>query len=184
MCEVLKDKGPSAHSEEDPKKVLNFRRILIATCQREFYRDYMEGLDKAQYEADISAAESEEKRKEIQAEWEEKERRARKRSLGNIRFIGELYKLKMLTVRIMHECVNKLLVPNPNESLEAREESLECLCKLLTTVGKDLDEETMNKVNENPKGPQNQVKIVIRIHKCRGEYICFMNVLHSAKMSF
>ena len=148
MCEVLKDKAPSTNPEEDPKKVLNFKRMLIATCQREFYRDYMEGLDKEKYDSDIAAAESEEKRKLIETEWGVRERRARKRSLGNIRFIGELYKLKMLTVRIMHECVNKLLVPNHAESLEAREESLECLCKLLTTVGKDLDEETMKKINQ------------------------------------
>ena len=156
MCEVLKDKAPSTQSEDDPKKVMNFKRILIATCQREFYRDYMEGLNKEKYDADMEAAQSDEKRmKEIQTEWSEKERRARKRSLGNIRFIGELYKLKMLTVRIMHECVNKLLIPNHAESLEAREESLECLCKLLTTVGKDLDEETMRKIHEiAPKGSQ------------------------------
>ena len=96
MCEVLKDKAPSTQSEEDPKKALNFKRILIAKCQREFYRDYMEDLNKDKYESDLAAAESEDKRKEIQSEWEEQERRARKRSLGNIRFIGELYKLKML----------------------------------------------------------------------------------------
>ena len=58
----------------------------------------------------------------VQAEWEEKEMRARRRSLGNIRFIGELYKLKMLTARIMHECVKKLLKTTD-------EESLECLCR-------------------------------------------------------
>jgi translation initiation factor 4G len=48
--------------------------------------------------------------------------RARRRSLGNIRFIGELYKFKMLTARIMHECVKKLLKTTD-------EESLECLCR-------------------------------------------------------
>jgi translation initiation factor 4G len=58
----------------------------------------------------------------LQAEWEEKEMRARRRSLGNIRFIGELYKFKMLTARIMHECVKKLLKTTD-------EESLECLCR-------------------------------------------------------
>ena len=58
----------------------------------------------------------------FQAAWEEKEMRARRRSLGNIRFIGELYKLKMLTARIMHECVKKLLKTTD-------EESLECLCR-------------------------------------------------------
>ena len=41
------------------------------------------------------------------------------------RFIGELYKLGMLTARIMHECVRKLLNSNPSD-----EESLECLCRL------------------------------------------------------
>ena len=160
MCEVLKDKAPSAQSEEDPKKALNFKRILIAKCQREFYRDYMEDLNKDKYESDLVAAESEDKRKEVQSEWEEQERKARKRSLGNIRFIGELYKLKMLTVRIMHECVNKLLIPNHAESLEAREESLECLCKLLTTVGKDLDEETSRKINEASKNSQNKPQVI------------------------
>lgn len=40
------------------------------------------------------------------------------------RFIGELYKLQMLTVRIMHECVRKLLACDPRD-----EESLECLCR-------------------------------------------------------
>ena len=38
------------------------------------------------------------------------------------RFIGELYKLQMLTARIMHECVKKLLMTTD-------EESLECLCR-------------------------------------------------------
>jgi translation initiation factor 4G len=41
----------------------------------------------------------------------------------------------MLTERIMHECVKKLLgnVDNPEE------EEIESLCKLLTTVGNSLD---------------------------------------------
>ena len=77
------------------------------------------------------------------------------------RFIGELYKLGMLTARIMHECVRKLLNSNPSD-----EESLECLCRLadwssgrqlslinfssrlLTTVGQDLDKETTERLNK------------------------------------
>ncbi|XP_043926739.1 eukaryotic translation initiation factor 4 gamma 1-like [Protopterus annectens] len=58
--------------------------------------------------------------------------KARRRSLGNIKFIGELFKLKMLTEPIMHDCIVKLLKNHD-------EESLECLCRLLTTIGKDLD---------------------------------------------
>ena len=42
----------------------------------------------------------------------------------------------MISEKIMHECILKLLRNNKPESLE---DHLECLCKLLTTIGKDLD---------------------------------------------
>ena len=60
---------------------------------------------------------------------------AKRQGLGLIKFIGELFKLQMLTERIMHECVKKLLgnVDNPEE------EEIESLCMLLTTVGSRLD---------------------------------------------
>ena len=56
--------------------------------------------------------------------------KAKRRGLGLIKFIGELFKLQMLTERIMHECVKKLLgnVDNPEE------EEIESLCKYLSTV--------------------------------------------------
>lgn len=73
-----------------------------------------------------------EKKKELQLEFEEMERKMRRKSVGNCRFIGELFKLEMLTAKIMIRCVAQLL-----SNLE--EESLECLCKLLTTIGKDLE---------------------------------------------
>lgn len=73
-------------------------------------------------------------------ELEEARDQARRRSLGNIKFIGELFKLKMLTEAIMHDCVVKLLKNHD-------EESLECLCRLLSTIGKDLDFEKA-KVNK------------------------------------
>ena len=56
------------------------------------------------------------------------EMKLRRRSLGNIRFIGELYKIRMLTGKIMHECIKKLLI-------QTDEESLECLCTLVTNIG-------------------------------------------------
>jgi len=60
--------------------------------------------------------------------------KARRRSLGNIQFVGELFKQKMLTEAIMHDCIVKLLKNN-------EEESLECLCVLLKTIGKDIEHE-------------------------------------------
>lgn len=73
-----------------------------------------------------------EERTRLHDELEEAKDKARRRSIGNIKFIGELFKLKMLTEAIMHDCVVKLLKNHD-------EESLECLCRLLTTIGKDLD---------------------------------------------
>ena len=57
--------------------------------------------------------------------------------LGNVRFIGELYKAGLLSYRIMNACVEELLsnVQNPEE------EEIECLCRLLMTVGPKLERE-------------------------------------------
>lgn len=82
----------------------------------------------------------------MKALFDEKERKARMRSLGNIRFIGELYKLEMLTAKIMHECVQKLLKC-------VDEESLECLCRLLSTIGKNLEDETIKRMAGKEQGP-------------------------------
>ena len=135
MCEVLKNKEVTSN---DTGRPVNFKKIYIKLCQKEFYRDYMDGLDKTQYDADMAVADSDEKRKEIQDDFERLERRRR---LGTISLIGELYKLKMLSVNIIHCCVQWLLRPPPNQThiIEVREVSLECLCKLLTTVGQELE---------------------------------------------
>ncbi|KAI8347221.1 armadillo-type protein, partial [Mortierella sp. GBAus27b] len=63
--------------------------------------------------------------------------KAKRQGLGLIHFIGELFKLQMLTEKIMHECVKKLLanVKDPEE------EEIEGLCKLMTTIGLQLDHE-------------------------------------------
>ncbi|KAJ6497455.1 armadillo-type protein [Mycena sanguinolenta] len=62
--------------------------------------------------------------------------KARRRGLGTIKFIGELFKLQILTERIMHECVKKLLGGNTENP---KDEELESLCMLLLTVGSSID---------------------------------------------
>ena len=88
----------------------------------------MEDLDKTKFDEDMAKAETEEDKKNVQLEFQAQEMKLRKRSLGNIRFIGELYKIRMLNGKIMHECIRKLLQ-------QTDEESLECLCRLVTTIG-------------------------------------------------
>ena len=138
MCDVLREKKvPKQDGSGGP---VDFRKLLVTRCQKEFERDYMEGFDKTKYETEYAAATNDEDRKKLKIKFEAQERKARRRSLGNIRFIGELYNLKMLTDRIMHEIINKLIH-------QVDEESLECLCWLFNTIGKTLEQATNTKLS-------------------------------------
>lgn len=100
-----------------------FRKYLLNRCQEEFEKGWEINLpDKPEGQEGEAALLSEEYY--IAAA-------AKRRGLGLIQFIGELYKLNMLTLRIMHECVLKLLDFDglPDES------AVESLTKLLRTVG-------------------------------------------------
>merc|ERR1719319_978142 len=150
MCQVLQMKKVLVEGSET--ETVNFRKLLISRCQKEFDKDYMESLDRDKYRIDMAAASTEKERKQIKAVFEQMEMKLRRRSLGNIRFIGELYKLQMLTARIMHECVKKLLKTTD-------EESLECLCKLVTTVGQILDTETAQRLAKGPQSGLNDLSV-------------------------
>ena len=56
-----------------------------------------------------------------------------KRSLGIMHFVGELYKLKMLSENIIHECLIRLLQSSSDT------DSLECFTHLITVSGKEID---------------------------------------------
>ena len=49
------------------------------------------------------------------------------------RFIGELFKVEMFPPNILSRCIRRL------SSESKSEESLECLCILLTTVGEEIE---------------------------------------------
>uniref|UniRef100_A0A8C9TZ83 Eukaryotic translation initiation factor 4 gamma 3 n=1 Tax=Scleropages formosus TaxID=113540 RepID=A0A8C9TZ83_SCLFO len=130
MCRCLATlKVPMA---DKPSTTVNFRKLLLNRCQKEFERDKVDDVVFEKKQKELEAATSASERERLQEELEEAKDKARRRSIGNIKFIGELFKLKMLTEAIMHDCVVKLLKNHD-------EESLECLCRLLTTIGKDLD---------------------------------------------
>ncbi|KAL3516805.1 hypothetical protein ACH5RR_023707 [Cinchona calisaya] len=107
---------------------ITFKRLLLNKCQEEFERGVRE-------EEEANKADVEGEAKQSAEEREEKRLRARRRMLGNIRLIGELYKKRMLTERIMHDCIKKLLgqYQNPDE------EDVEALCKLISTIGEMID---------------------------------------------
>ena len=98
------------------------RRLLLERCQAEFERD-PEVL-----QAEVEAIEDAEER-------EEKMKMIRKRYIGHMFFIGALYKHELLREEIMHNCIQELF----GDPDDPDEEKLECLAKLLTTIGKQLD---------------------------------------------
>lgn len=104
-----------------------FRKYLLTRCQEEFERGWKMDLpDKPEGEPTEAVMLSDEYY--IAAT-------AKRRGLGLVRFIGELYKLGMLTERIMHECVKKLVdyEGTPDEA------EVESLTSLLKTIGENLD---------------------------------------------
>ncbi|XP_038971432.1 eukaryotic translation initiation factor 4G-like [Phoenix dactylifera] len=132
FCEMYADFCYHLASElpdfTDDKEKITFKRLLLNKCQEEFERGERE-------EAEANEAEVEGEAKQSEEEREEKRIKARRRMLGNIRLIGELYKKRMLTEKIMHGCIKKLLgqYQNPDE------EDIEALCKLMSTIGKMID---------------------------------------------
>ncbi|CAH2103569.1 unnamed protein product [Euphydryas editha] len=120
-------------ADNAPDQCVNFRALIISRCQKQFITDKVDE-HVLKLEKDIAECTDPAKKKELQLQLEEENRRVRMRSVGNVRFIGELYKLKMLTSKIMVYCMTYLI-----EKLE--EEKLECLCKLLTTIGEQVESE-------------------------------------------
>ncbi|XP_062182870.1 eukaryotic translation initiation factor 4G-like [Phragmites australis] len=112
---------------EDNERI-TFKRLLLNKCQKEFERGERE-------EAEAGKTEEEGGIDQTKEEREERRICARRRMLGNITFFGELYKKRMLTERIMHECIKKLIgdFHNPDE------ENIEALCKLMSTIGEVID---------------------------------------------
>ena len=100
-----------------------FRKYLLNRCQEEFERGWQANLpDKPEGETQEAALLSDEYYVAAAA---------KRRGLGLIQFIGQLYTLRMLTIRIMHQCVLRLLdfEGDPDEI------AVENLTTLLRAVG-------------------------------------------------
>ena len=61
---------------------------------------------------------------------------AKKRQLGNVHFVGELYKTQMLSNKVIHWVIPEILFKK--DGIPAGEE-IEVLCKLLNTVGREME---------------------------------------------
>ncbi|CAH0703535.1 unnamed protein product [Spodoptera exigua] len=134
MCHKLSIlKVPADNPTMPDNKCVNFRALIISRCQNQFETDKVDEQI-LKLENELAACTDPLKKKELQLMIDEENRRVRMRSVGNVRFIGELYKLKMLTPKIMDYCMKYLID-------KVEEEKLECLCKLLTTIGEQVESE-------------------------------------------
>ena len=125
LCAKCAEKFPEFPDETNPEaKPHTFKRLLLNKCQEEFEKE-----NSIQEQIDALGADA------TDAQKAQTVKAVKTRMLGNIRFIGELYKQRMLTEKIMHECLIKLLgdIENPEE------DEVECLCKLMSTIGQGID---------------------------------------------
>lgn len=147
MERISQDVRDEGIKNQDGKPIAGghlFRKYLLNRCQEDFERGWsvkeaavQAAANKAEDDK-AAAAEAEKAGTGEEALYSDEyyaAQKAKRRGLGLVKFIGELFKLQMLTERIMHECIKKLLsnVENPEE------EEIESLCKLLATVGQLLD---------------------------------------------
>ncbi|KAL7534132.1 hypothetical protein ACHAXR_005645, partial [Thalassiosira sp. AJA248-18] len=124
---------PMEGIDEGSKKGKKFKKILLERCQTEFETDTAtkvkaatEGItdkDEIEYHANL----------------------LKKHYLGHMRFIGELYKGDLISIKIMLFCLPALLKGENEEetsSDEVDEEKVECFSKLMTVIGSSLEQQS------------------------------------------
>ncbi|CAF1201569.1 unnamed protein product [Rotaria sp. Silwood1] len=134
LCKYFQKKQVTVSDENDVMKTYVFQKLLLQRCQQEFENDYRQEIEYDRRKAEIDQIVDDEiKKKEAIENLDEDLARAKRKKFGNIVFIGELFKVQMLTDSIMYQCVDYLLNEHDDE------ESLDCLCRLLRSVGGALE---------------------------------------------
>ncbi|CAF4430739.1 unnamed protein product [Rotaria socialis] len=126
LCRRLDRDAPNFEPADAP--IRTFRRLLLAKCEYEFENRILLGQSTTNnnIDEDMSPLEA--------------RTQARKKAIGNIKLIGELGKLDLVSEAILHKCLKTLLKRGTNENLSERCEDLECLKKIIQTVGRKLDQ--------------------------------------------
>lgn len=129
LCRRISKEGSTVEAEND-----YFETLLIRVCRDKFINRslYSEGIINSPSTGDPNEVEEEERRYI-----------AKQKILGNVKFIGELFKLEMLNAAILHNMLEQLLDKKSRSypTLEDRCEDMECLSQIFRTCGKHLDTE-------------------------------------------
>ncbi|ROT78149.1 putative titin-like [Penaeus vannamei] len=116
LCQVLSQMSVQGASNGGGSSEVKYFDIN-KKCRMEFQKNDM-GEFLVKMKSDLSKCTDPAQKQELKLQLELQETKLRRRAVGNLKFIGELYKVNLMSV-----------------STKGDEESLECLCKLLTTVG-------------------------------------------------
>lgn len=124
LCKRLSREAPNFEPEDMP---CTFRLLLLNICRAEFEN---RSQNSELFDRDGNTPEEEERRQ-----------LAKRKMLGNIKFIGELAKLEILSEGILHRCIQELLLDKKKhgDTTQDMSEDLECLCQILRTCGRILD---------------------------------------------
>lgn len=125
LCKRLAEHAPNL--EPPDSKTTTFKRLLLNKCKDEFENRAV--LSSAFEKRTGTLTEEEQTAKFL----------AKRKMLGNIKFIAELGKVEMLHDSILHRCAEQLLVGRKKQSLADQIEDVECLAHLFKTCGRLLD---------------------------------------------
>lgn len=107
----------------------NFKNLLVNKCQNTFFKKmYSDIEDLEEREKQIEECTNMTKKRELFEILDDEKSLSRKRSVGNVKLIAELYKLTMLTPKIIFSCFKYLLE-------QEHEDYIEYLCTLITNIG-------------------------------------------------
>ena len=138
--------------DDGNKKGKRFKKILLERCQTEFETETSVKIEAAT--KDITEAEEVEYHSNL----------IKKHYLGHMRFIGELYKGDLISIKIMLFCLPQLLMGDESPAKEniengtessgtLDEEKVECFAKLMTVIGSSLEMQSEAMKNVGKKEP-------------------------------
>jgi hypothetical protein len=140
-------------AEKDSQKLNSFKRTLVSICQEEFQNScssategiYVEAQDRLKQFKMQKREMTQDEREAKQADMDEFMLKLKLRKLGNIKFVGEVYKQGLISTKIMHKCILHLIaVHDADEKFVAwkerpDEQDLELLCRFIQTIGSTLE---------------------------------------------
>ncbi|CAF1468692.1 unnamed protein product [Rotaria sp. Silwood1] len=144
LCRQFRKKHVDVIDQDGRSEKYRFRQLLIICCRKEFNTDDIQEIEYEKRKLELEAITDEKKHQE-EAEKLEDLIKAKRRKLGNIVFIGELFQVQMLTDTIIYDCIEYLLRDKTDEV------SLECLCDLLRAIGDKLDAKAKKKHTKKSK---------------------------------